>query len=154
MASSTRPMGTRMTSKQAAGRESVAVSMVSRKVMKVSYMRRYRSIDLESSTQGNSLEFDWNNAAARLLKAEIARADITLAHLAARLTVLGEPETDASVRNKLYRGTFSLGFFMRCMAALGHRAVDIDAMFPVELKRGADLDTDPDEVKKKRGAAK
>lgn len=117
-------------------------------------MRLYRSVGPKSSTWGNGLEFDWNNAAARLLKAEIARADITLAHLAARLTVLGESETDASVRNKLYRGTFSLAFFMRCMAALGHRAIDIDAMFPAELKRGVDLDSDQGEVKKSAGVTK
>jgi hypothetical protein len=86
------------------------------------------------------LSFDWNSGAARLLKAEIAREGLTLARLAARLQRLGLDETEASVKNKLYRGTFSMAFFMQCMQALGHRSADVTAVVPEETPRGSALD--------------
>ena len=86
------------------------------------------------------MSFDWNSGAARLLKAEIAREGLTLARLAARLQRLGLDETEASVKNKLYRGTFSMAFFMQCMQALGHRSADVTAVLPEDMLRGAGLD--------------
>jgi hypothetical protein len=83
---------------------------------------------------------DWAQAGARLLKAEIAREGVTLAQLARRLNALGLEETEASVKNKLYRGTFSLAFFMQCMAALGRSAVEIGSVLPSNMPRGRDLD--------------
>lgn len=83
---------------------------------------------------------DWSGAASRLLKAEIAREGLTLAQLARRLAALGEAETEASVKNKLYRGTFSMVFFMQCLRALGRDIADVGSVLPVELPRGAQLD--------------
>lgn len=87
----------------------------------------------------NVTDFDWPSAAARLLKAEIARADITLAKLAARLQRMGLSETEASVKNKLYRGTFSMTFFLQCMHALGHFNVDMHGVLPSSAG-GSNLD--------------
>lgn len=84
--------------------------------------------------------FDWPSAAARLLKAEIARADITLARLARRLQRLGVDETESSVKNKLYRGTFSMTFFLQCMRALGQGSVDASSVVPPEMPKGRELD--------------
>lgn len=86
------------------------------------------------------MSHDWNAGAARLLKAEIARAGITLAKLAQRLRRMGLEETEASVKNKLYRGTFTLAFFMQCMQALGRQTVDLDGVMPSDVPRGAALD--------------
>lgn len=76
------------------------------------------------------MTFDWASAAARLLKAEIAREGITLAALAGRLQRFGVNETEASVKNKLYRGTFSAVFLMQCMHALRRPRIDIDGVIP------------------------
>lgn len=84
--------------------------------------------------------FDWADAASRLLKGEIARTGITLAQLAGRLRGLDLQETEASLKNKLYRGTFSLTFFMQCMRALGRSSVEIDAVVAAEVPRGTELD--------------
>lgn len=87
--------------------------------------------------------FDWSGAASRLLKAEIAREGLTFAQLARRLAALGEAETEASVKNKLYRGTFSATFLMQCLRALGRDTVDVGAVIPAELPRGKQLDAAP-----------
>lgn len=88
---------------------------------------------------------DWPTACARLLKAEIARADITHAKLARRLNRLGVDETEVSLKNKLYRGTFSMAFFVQCMRALGHGSVDVSSVIPDEVPKGRELDRPPQE---------
>lgn len=87
-----------------------------------------------------TLSFDWNLGATRLLKAEIAREGLTLARLATRLQRLGLDETEAAIKNKLYRGTFSMVFFMQCMQALGHRSADLAGVVPEDMPRGSTLD--------------
>lgn len=84
--------------------------------------------------------FNWSSAAARLLKAEIARADISHAQLASRLQGLGVRETESSVKNKLYRGSFAMTFFLQCMRALGHSTVDASSVLPPEMPTGRELD--------------
>lgn len=83
---------------------------------------------------------DWSTACSRLLKGEIARADITLAKLARRLQRLGVQETEVTLKNKLYRGTFSMALFVQCMRALGHSTVDVSSVLPDDLPKGRDLD--------------
>jgi hypothetical protein len=61
----------------------------------------------------------WEERAARFLKAELKRADITYEELAERLKKHGQDETKASIANKLSRGTFSAVFFLATLAALG-----------------------------------
>ena len=89
---------------------------------------------------------DWPTACSRLLKAEIAREDITLAKLARRLQRLGVAESEVSLKNKLYRGTFSMTFFVQCMRALGHGAVDVSSVIPEDVPKGRDLDRPADGV--------
>ena len=61
---------------------------------------------------------DWENRAKRFLKAELKRADVTYEELAKRLKKHGLDETEASIANKLSRGTFPATFFLATMAAL------------------------------------
>ncbi|WP_256330341.1 DUF6471 domain-containing protein [Variovorax sp. YR216] len=94
-----------------------------------------------TSPQVEAVSFDWSDAASRLLKAEIVRENVTLAQLARRLGRLGVRETEASLKNKLYRGTFSMVFFMQCMRALGHGNVDVSSVIGSEVLQGRALET-------------
>jgi hypothetical protein len=87
--------------------------------------------------------FDWAQAASLLLKAEIAREGVTLAQLAKRLQALGCAETEASLKNKLYRGTFAMTFFLQCVAALDSRTVDAASVIGMQVPRGKTLDDLP-----------
>jgi hypothetical protein len=66
---------------------------------------------------------------SRYLKAELKRGDKTYADLAALLAKHGlKGETEASVKNKLARGTFAATFLLATLAALemdGVRLEDI-----------------------------
>lgn len=69
-------------------------------------------------------EQEWADKARRYLKAELKRAGVTYAELARRLNEHGlEGETEASVNSKLVRGTFSVHFFLACLAVLGITAL-------------------------------
>lgn len=87
------------------------------------------------------MNVDWADAASRLLKAEIAREGVTLAQLAKRMQALGLQETEASLKNKLYRGTFAMMFFMQAMRALGRSTVDVASVVPDTVPKGSDLDS-------------
>lgn len=89
---------------------------------------------------GCMTSFDWPDAASRLLKAEIAREQVTLAQLARRLAALGVAETEASLKNKLYRGTFQAVFLMQCLQALGRGSVDVGSVVPTDMPKGGALD--------------
>jgi Domain of unknown function (DUF6471) len=66
--------------------------------------------------------------AARFIKAELKRAGITYAELAKRLEDHGLKETEASITNKLSRGTLTATFLLGTLAALemeGFRLEDL-----------------------------
>ena len=86
------------------------------------------------------MSFDWATACSRLIKAELAREDVTLAKLAKRLSRLGVVETETTLKNKLYRGTFSTVFFLQCMRALGKASVDINSVIAEDVPSGRELD--------------
>ena len=83
---------------------------------------------------------DWPDAASRLLKAELAREGLTFAQLAGRLQRMGIQETESSVKNKLYRGSFSAVFLMQCLAAMDRDSVDVASVLPKGLPRGRALE--------------
>lgn len=87
-------------------------------------------------------KFDWQDAASRLLKSEMALAGVTSRQLAARLTRLGLEETEASVKNKVYRGTFSLAFMLACLQALGRDKLEVGVLLPKGMPAGVNLDED------------
>jgi Domain of unknown function (DUF6471) len=68
----------------------------------------------------------WEERAARFLKAELKRADVTYEELAQRLKKQGQSETKASIANKLSRGTFSAVFFLATLTALGLEDVRLE----------------------------
>jgi hypothetical protein len=60
---------------------------------------------------------------ARFLKAELKRAGVTYSELAKRLETHGLKETEASITNKLSRGTIGATFLLATVAALGLEGV-------------------------------
>jgi hypothetical protein len=64
--------------------------------------------------------------AARFLKAELKRADVTYAELATRLKKHGLPdETENGIKSKLARGTFAATWFLAVLAALELEGVQL-----------------------------
>jgi hypothetical protein len=64
--------------------------------------------------------------AARFLKAEMKRADVTYEELAKRLKDHGLNETRDSIASKLKRGTFAATFLLGCLAALEKRGLTLE----------------------------
>jgi len=64
--------------------------------------------------------------AARFLKTELKRADVTYEELAARLGHQGLDETRDSIAAKLKRGTFAATFLLASLAALGKKNLSLD----------------------------
>ncbi len=64
-------------------------------------------------------EAEWAERAAAFLKHKLREAEVTYIELAKRLKKHGfKEETEASVTNKLKRGTFPATWFLACLAAL------------------------------------
>jgi hypothetical protein len=69
---------------------------------------------------------NWEQRAARFIKAELKRADVSYKELAERLKKHGLEETEASIANKLSRGTFAATFFLAALVAIGCEAVTLE----------------------------
>ena len=72
------------------------------------------------------IEIDWAGKAARFLKAELKKADVTYEELAVRLNAKGWSETKASIANKLSRGAFTATFFLATLVEIGCQNVRIE----------------------------
>jgi hypothetical protein len=71
-------------------------------------------------------EREWAERAARHLKAELKRADLTYEELAARMKKHGFKETKASIANKLARATVPAHFFLAALVTIGCEAVTLE----------------------------
>jgi hypothetical protein len=72
-------------------------------------------------------EKEWADRAKRFLKAELKRADVSYHELTRRLREHhGLEESEASVANKLSRGTFSATFLLASLAAIGCQVVRLE----------------------------
>jgi hypothetical protein len=63
-------------------------------------------------------EKEWAERAAAFVKHKLREAEVTYAELAKRLKKHGFKETEASVTNKLKRGTFPATWFLAVLTAL------------------------------------
>jgi urease accessory protein UreF len=63
---------------------------------------------------------------ARFLKAELKRAGVTYLELARRLESHGLKETEASISNKLSRGTIAATFLLATIAALEMEGIRLE----------------------------
>jgi len=64
---------------------------------------------------------EYYEEASRILKAELARRDISYQTLA---DLLGD-ETYGQLKSKINRGSFSVGFFIKVMRAIGAEQIDL-----------------------------
>lgn len=68
----------------------------------------------------------WEERAKRFLKAELARADVGYRELAERLKTHGLQETEASIANKISRGTFSATFLLATLKAIEREQLSLE----------------------------
>lgn len=68
----------------------------------------------------------WEERAKRLLKAELARAGVGYRELAEKLKKHGMKETEASIANKISRGTFSATFLLASLVAIEAQTVRLE----------------------------
>lgn len=71
--------------------------------------------------------------AKAILKAELKRRGMTYGDLVERLATHGVVESEANLRNKISRGSFTAAFFLQCLLAIGCEHVQISlprAPFP------------------------
>lgn len=72
-------------------------------------------------------EVEWAERTRAYLKAELKKADVGYVELAKRLKKHGfKDETEASITNKLKRGTFSAIFLLATLAALESEGVRLE----------------------------
>lgn len=69
---------------------------------------------------------DWHSVVKGLLKAELARRNLSYADLANRLAAIGINDNEANLKNKIGRGTFSAVFFFQCMEAIGCKTIHLE----------------------------
>lgn len=87
-----------------------------------------QSIKYDSLSNGGAKniksEEEWAERAAAFLKHKLKDTEVTYAELAKRLKKHGPKE--ASITNKLARGTFPATFFLACIAALELEGVALE----------------------------
>jgi Domain of unknown function (DUF6471) len=93
---------------------------------KISDMMRFARKRELSAMVFAKTEREWAERAARHLKAELKRVDVTYEALAERLKEHGFEETKASISNKLARATVPAAFFLAALAAIGCETVRLD----------------------------
>jgi hypothetical protein len=71
-------------------------------------------------------EEEWSQRASDFLKKKLRETEVTYVELAKRLKKHGFKETEASITNKLKRGTFPATFMLACLAALDLEGIALD----------------------------
>jgi Domain of unknown function (DUF6471) len=67
------------------------------------------------------IDKEWQDRVRGMLRAELARRNLSYVDLAERLRVIGIEDTPKNLSNKIAQGKFSAAFFMQCMTAIGCR---------------------------------
>lgn len=71
-------------------------------------------------------EREWAERAARHLKAELKRAELTYEELAERMKRHGFKESKASIASKLSRATVPAAFFLAALVTIGAEVVKLE----------------------------
>ncbi len=69
---------------------------------------------------------DFEAKAKGLLRAEMARRNLTYQQLVDKLKEIGIKEDEHNLRNKVARGKFTAAFLLQCLEAMGARDVRLD----------------------------
>jgi len=72
------------------------------------------------------MDRDWVAYTKGLLRAEMARRQITYKGLVEKLGAIGINESEANLRNKISRGGFTASFMIQCLTAMGCRSLRLD----------------------------
>lgn len=73
----------------------------------------------------------WETEASSILKAELARRNVSYKMLSLQLAAINIDENPRQLTTKINRGTFSFIFFIQCMRVL---SVDVVRLFDSELE--------------------
>jgi hypothetical protein len=68
----------------------------------------------------------WAEKAKGLLKAELKRRNVSYRELAEKLTVMGAPESERNLANKISRGAFTAAFLLQALSAVGCHTLRLD----------------------------
>jgi hypothetical protein len=71
-------------------------------------------------------ETEWEDRVRGMLRAELARRNVSYMELADRLRAVGVIETHKNLSNKITRGKFPASFFFLCMSVLGCKTIHLD----------------------------
>ncbi len=69
---------------------------------------------------------DWEAKARGILRAEMAKQNITYLQLVERLDLIGVQEDERNLRNKVSRGKFTAAFMLQCLEALDTSQLRLD----------------------------
>lgn len=69
---------------------------------------------------------DWTARAKGVLRSEMARKGMSYADLVNALAETGVKESEANLRNKVSRGSFTAAFLLQCMSAMGVKTLHLD----------------------------
>jgi hypothetical protein len=69
---------------------------------------------------------EYEAKAKNLLKGELKRRGVGYRELAEKLTVMGAPETERNLANKISRGGFTGAFLLQCLEAIGAKEIRLE----------------------------
>lgn len=69
---------------------------------------------------------DWSVYAKGVFRAEMLRKNMSYADLVRVLGEAGVKETEANLRNKISRGSFTAAFLFQCLSAMGVKTLHLD----------------------------
>jgi hypothetical protein len=69
---------------------------------------------------------EWEERVRGILRAELARRNVSYMELADRLRAIGVVDTHKNLSNKITRGKFPASFFFQCMSVLGCKTIHLD----------------------------
>jgi hypothetical protein len=70
---------------------------------------------------------DWQAKVKGLLRAELAKRQLSYADLADQLQAIGVKEDPRNIKNKIGRGSFTAVFFFQCMEAIGVHTIHLNS---------------------------
>ena len=83
------------------------------------------------------IAINWTEQAANILKIELIKKNMTYTQLAEHLQAIGIDESDSTIRQKIFRGTFQLSFFLQCIVVLDIKTLKFDELIEKALAKPA-----------------
>lgn len=87
-------------------------------------------------------ETDWEFQAKAILKAQLTRVGWSYRDLSMHFAEMGVSETEANLRNKLSRGSFTAAFFLKCLALTNTQTIHLDLYFKEQGELWGDGDSE------------